>query len=624
MKFPGLKTMAVPKVAFVAAALVGGLLVSSVGVNPASATPSKAKACTSCHGDGSVSGTVTAVPSTTSPAAGATYTVAIKAPDNPLNNGGGSGYWIANSTAAGATGTTTGVYGGPSSSTSLSATMTAPAASGVYYYVVWANTGMDDTDAVTNHALYSITVAAAPVVVTTTTTLAVTPSSPATAPASPTLTATVTGAGAAGTVEFFNGATSLGSPVAVSSGTVSKTLSGIAAGSYSYTAKFAPTNPASFTPSTSSAAAYLVTPAPAPKPIAGFTSSVSSGVAPLAVSFTDASTGAPTSWAWTFGNGTTSTLQNPAATYTAAGTYTVSLVASNASGSSAAVTKTITVTAPAPKPTAAFTASATTGVAPLAVSFTDASTGAPTSWAWTFGNGTTSTLQNPSATYTAAGTYTVSLVATNAVGSSTAVTKTITVTAPVVKPTSSFTASATSGVAPLQVSFTDTSAGVPTSWAWDLGNGSTSTLRNPAATYATAGTYTVTLVATNAAGAGAVASKTITVTAPPTSTTAHITGLSRTRGEEGDRVTITGTGFTGKGVVRFGSETARVRSWTATSIAVRVPDDVDGTVLVTVTPAGGIVSNGVAFRGSDDDDHGDDRGSHRSFTFMVALLRAMK
>ena len=63
---------------------------------------------------------------------------------------------------------------------------------------------------------------------------------------------------------------------------------------------------------------------------------------------------------------------------------------------------------------------ATSGTAPLAVSFTDTSTGSPTSWSWSFGDGTSSTVQNPSKTYAAAGTYTVSLTASNSVDSDTA------------------------------------------------------------------------------------------------------------------------------------------------------------------------------------------------------------
>jgi PKD repeat protein len=75
-------------------------------------------------------------------------------------------------------------------------------------------------------------------------------------------------------------------------------------------------------------------------------------------------------------------------------------------------------------PTAAFTATPTSGTAPLDVQFTDTSTGSPTSWSWTFGDGGTSTLRNPSHQYTAPGTYTVTLTATDANGNSDGETKT--------------------------------------------------------------------------------------------------------------------------------------------------------------------------------------------------------
>ena len=84
----------------------------------------------------------------------------------------------------------------------------------------------------------------------------------------------------------------------------------------------------------------------APAPTASFTTSVASGTAPLTVAMTDTSTDIPTSWAWDLGNGTTSTVQNPSVTYAAAGTYTVTLIATNATGASAPVTQTIVVTPP--------------------------------------------------------------------------------------------------------------------------------------------------------------------------------------------------------------------------------------------------------------------------------------
>ena len=152
-------------------------------------------------------------------------------------------------------------------------------------------------------------------------------------------------------------------------------------------------------------------------PVASFTASSTIGQAPLEVMFTDTSANSPTSWAWNFGDGQTSTVQNPAHTYTDPGTYTVTLEASNTEGSSTA-TKTVTVTA-APPPDASFTASSTIGQAPLEVMFTDTSANSPTSWAWNFGDGQTSTVQNPAHTYTDPGTYTVTLTVQNTVGSAT-------------------------------------------------------------------------------------------------------------------------------------------------------------------------------------------------------------
>lgn len=80
-------------------------------------------------------------------------------------------------------------------------------------------------------------------------------------------------------------------------------------------------------------------------------------------------------------------------------------------------------------PVASFTASPTSGDAPLAVTFTDTSTNTPTSWSWNFGDGDTSTSQNPTHTYDSAGVYTVSMTATNAGGFDAATTATITAAA---------------------------------------------------------------------------------------------------------------------------------------------------------------------------------------------------
>ena len=153
-------------------------------------------------------------------------------------------------------------------------------------------------------------------------------------------------------------------------------------------------------------------------PVANFTGTPTNGQEPLAVTFTDTSTNSPTSWSWTFGDGSTSTTRNPSHTYTNAGSYTVALTATNVGGSN---TKTQTgyINVTTQSPVASFTGTPTNGPTPLVVQFTDTSTNVPTSWAWTFGDGYGSNLQNPSHTYATAGDYTVSLTATNSGGNNT-------------------------------------------------------------------------------------------------------------------------------------------------------------------------------------------------------------
>ena len=203
-------------------------------------------------------------------------------------------------------------------------------------------------------------------------------------------------------------------------------------------------------------------------PAAVFTADPTGGNAPLTVQFTDRSTGNVTAWLWDFGDGNTSTVQNPAHTYESAGRYTVSLNASNAYGHSTSTSTTITVLDP---PAAGFTVDPTEGNTPLTVQFTDRSAGNVTAWLWDFGDGNTSTVQNPAHTYESAGRYNVSLNASNAYGYNLSSPATITVLDPLA---TNFTANVTAGVAPLAVQFTDNSAGSPTAWNWSFGDGNTS------------------------------------------------------------------------------------------------------------------------------------------------------
>ena len=146
---------------------------------------------------------------------------------------------------------------------------------------------------------------------------------------------------------------------------------------------------------------------------ANFTANPASGKVPLAVFFNDTSRGTIQLWFWDFGDGGRSEERDPVHTYQNPGTYTVSLRAFDESRLADCIkTDYITVRLPAP-PIANFTATPTSGNALLSVTFNDTSANTPTSWLWTFGDGTNSTIQHPIHIYTSAGNYTISLNVTN-------------------------------------------------------------------------------------------------------------------------------------------------------------------------------------------------------------------
>jgi PKD repeat protein len=154
-------------------------------------------------------------------------------------------------------------------------------------------------------------------------------------------------------------------------------------------------------------------------PVADFSATPLSGDAPLSVQFTDLSTNAPTSWSWDFGDDSTSTVQDPEHSYESAGTYTVSLTASNSAGSDTETKETyITVNEAIPTPKAEFSADVVSGDVPLTVHFIDQSVEA-TSWAWDFDNNgvVDSEVEDPTYTYEAVGTYDVKLTIDGPLGS---------------------------------------------------------------------------------------------------------------------------------------------------------------------------------------------------------------
>lgn len=233
-------------------------------------------------------------------------------------------------------------------------------------------------------------------------------------------------------------------------------------------------------------------------PVADFTTAdVCNG---SAVNFTDASTlgtGSIVGWDWDFGDGSTSTQQNTSHTYGSANTYSVTLDILTDAGCTATFTDQVTVN---PIPTAEFTfADACEGDA---VTFTDASSiasGSIQSWSWNFGDGSpTDNSQSPTHTYTTSGTFTVTLNLSSNNGCTATVSHDVVISA---VPVADF--SATAVCFGYSTDFTDNSsisAGSIAQWAWDFGNGSTSTQQNPAHQFAAEGNYNVSLSVTSSDG----------------------------------------------------------------------------------------------------------------------------
>lgn len=212
--------------------------------------------------------------------------------------------------------------------------------------------------------------------------------------------------------------------------------------------------------------------------------------------FTNASIGG-TSFLWNFGDGTaTSTLQNPSHSFANIGQYTITLIATENANCKDTVSKTIYVESV----TALMSQSATTFCdTPFVVNFTDNTIGNNVAWQWNFGNGTNSTDQNPSGTYTGFGSFTPSLIVTNNHGCKGTVNGTPIVIA---KPTITLTSDINKGCIPLSVNFTDTSNSIQpiTTWNWDFGDGGTDSIHNPTYTFNTAGDYWVIFNLVNSAG----------------------------------------------------------------------------------------------------------------------------
>lgn len=219
------------------------------------------------------------------------------------------------------------------------------------------------------------------------------------------------------------------------------------------------------------------------------------GCPPLDVTFAAISPGSGLTYLWDFGDGTTSTSQNPQHTYNTSGNFDVTLIVTDSLGCRDTLVKQSYIRTV--NPVANYIPPPTTsGCAPLTAQFTDATIGA-VSWLWNFGDGTTSALQNPVHTYTTPGFYTVSLTTTTAGGGCTQTINTFS-TFDVHGGYAGFTHTNTP-CPPYEATFQDTSLNA-VSWLWDFGDGTTSTLQNPSHTYTSPGYHSVSLTITTADG----------------------------------------------------------------------------------------------------------------------------
>ncbi|MFT6333659.1 MAG: PKD repeat protein [Saprospiraceae bacterium] len=224
-----------------------------------------------------------------------------------------------------------------------------------------------------------------------------------------------------------------------------------------------------------------------------FTSIITSGCADLEVEFTDQSSSNATEWLWTFagGNPATSTMQNPVISYTSAGQYDVTLTVSHPESSEIITLTDYIAVSDAPATSFEFFDDL------FDVEFTN-TTIEGTTYSWDFGDGTTSSMESPSHTYTDEGMFIVVLSATNTCGTTTS-SLTLEINA---LPTAGFNSNSTTGCGPLTVEFNNASSSNVTDWSWtfDGGTPATSTEENPTVTYATSGSYPVSLTVTSPAG----------------------------------------------------------------------------------------------------------------------------
>ncbi len=226
------------------------------------------------------------------------------------------------------------------------------------------------------------------------------------------------------------------------------------------------------------------------------------------------------SYSWDFDDDdvTDSTEENPTYSYSDDGTYIVTLNVTNSYQQWNRTNLTITVSNIGPSPS--FSWNPIPVIVNQTVTFQNTSTdsdGSIESWFWNFGDGNTSTQQNPTHTYIVSGDYTVVLNVTDDDGNTSSESETVTVT---IKPISNFSIDPSNPTTSDTITFSDESTdadGSISDYNWSFGDGSSSNNQNPTHSYSDDGEYSVTLTVTDNDGASNYSTHSITIlNTPPT------------------------------------------------------------------------------------------------------------
>ena len=274
-------------------------------------------------------------------------------------------------------------------------------------------------------------------------------------------------------------------------------------------------------------------------PVASFTFAPIAPAVSQSVAFSDTSvagSGTINQWSWNFGDSATSSVQNPAHSYSSGGQKTVSLTVTNTNSKTSTTTRTVNVGVDAP--TAEFTISSSNPSVGQTIIFADISvpgtTGTINQWSWNFGDSATSTTQNPTHSYSTPGTKTITLIVTDSNTKTSTVTHTITVNENV-SPIAGFTFNPTVPAVSQTVVFSDTSiagSGTINQWSWSFGTGASpasSNVQNPTASYSSEGQKTVSLSVTDSNGKTSTTTQTVQVnSATPTPTPTQVPGSTPT------------------------------------------------------------------------------------------------